>query len=77
MTGISVGPSTDSVSRASSRSITTAGGLNVSLTELPRPSGIFCFAYLTHVIARSFLVTPAFFGAGMLSGINASWSFCE
>lgn len=23
------------------------------------------------------LVTPAFFGAGMLSGLNASWSFCE
>jgi len=23
------------------------------------------------------LVTPAFYGAGMLSGLNASWSFCE
>lgn len=23
------------------------------------------------------LVTPAFFGAGMLSGLNASWSFCK
>lgn len=22
-------------------------------------------------------VTPAFYGAGMLSGLNASWSFCE
>lgn len=23
------------------------------------------------------IVTPAFFGAGMLSGLNASWSFCK
>ena len=31
-----------------------------------------CVTRLTMLV-----VTPAFFGAGMLSGLNASWSFCK
>lgn len=35
---------------------------------------LLCPSMADHACAS---VTPAFYGAGMLSGLNASWSFCK
>jgi hypothetical protein len=63
--GTSAGHSTDSDSQASLAWKTMVGSSNVS--DLLTP--LLCLIRLPSV-------TPAFYGAGMLSGLNASWSFC-
>lgn len=40
-------------------------------------ASILCQVSYPTLTRELLTVTPAFFGAGMLSGLNASWSFCE
>jgi uncharacterized oligopeptide transporter (OPT) family protein len=68
-TGISAGLSSAWDSPVSFHWTTMVGGLNVCNLCTCNKS-FFNDGAL-------YLVTPAFFGAGMLSGLNASWSFCQ